>query len=358
MASNPLSIKTTELPPTLILMAKLIAIGMLCQAYLFQLSDYFLPLIPWFDHFGPSPVFEKVLQALFLFSTISILCNYRVRQACIILGLVFLITPITSIIEYRNSKVYCGFILLLAGLYKKDEIPWLLRYQVIILYFGAGLNKLLDPHWQGGQYFEHWMMNIIENKKYIMAASWFPAMMLSKIMCWSTIVGEFFVAFCFMRKRFVKIGIWTGLTFHTMAVILTHNDFGIFTIAVLSSYLCFVDWPKNISIHTNAKYKTHILIKNIFTLVDVDHMYLWQDHSEKNFKVSIQTKDYSGFIAIKKLIVYNPLFYFIIALLLGIAHGEFTILKVRLAEILWLIFFPIPEIFHHLRKKLIKSGDV
>ena len=96
--------------------------------------------------------------------------------------------------RYGNNKTFCGLMFLLAGLYKPGT-PNFFRWQLAITYFGAGLNKLLDPDWHSGIFFENWAVNRLHQSWYIAINSRLPSFVLARFMCWSTIATELGRAF-------------------------------------------------------------------------------------------------------------------------------------------------------------------
>ena len=67
-----------------------------------------------------------------------------------LLGMSLLLSVLASKAYYGNNKTFCGLMLVLASLHQPGQSPWMLRLQMVIVYFGAGLNKLLDPDWRSG----------------------------------------------------------------------------------------------------------------------------------------------------------------------------------------------------------------
>ena len=146
---NPLRLPLTPLPPNLLLMAKLIALALLLTNHVRFLPDPFLPFASFFDAL-PGPAFQLTLQILFLASAISLLFNQKVRIASLLLGATILTGVISSKAYYGNNKAFCGLMLFLIGLSNSTGPATFLRWQFALVYFGAGLNKMLDPDWQSG----------------------------------------------------------------------------------------------------------------------------------------------------------------------------------------------------------------
>src|SRR5207247_4597316 len=102
-----------------------------------------------------------------------------VRASCLALGAVILIGVVSSKAYYGNNKTFCGLILFLTGLYEPGAEPWLLRAQFALVYFGAGLNKLLDADWRSGSFMEDWATVRLKQGAYIAVASWLPRLLVA-----------------------------------------------------------------------------------------------------------------------------------------------------------------------------------
>src|SRR5580700_3413737 len=145
VSRNPFRVTGTELPANVLLMAKILAICFLVNLHWRDLPDHFLPFLPIFDHAGPPIMFKRILQVVFFIGAFCVLFNYRVRAACLVLGVLMFVAILSSRPYFENNRTYVGCLWFLAGLQVSGIEPWPLRFQVILLYFGAGLNKLLDP---------------------------------------------------------------------------------------------------------------------------------------------------------------------------------------------------------------------
>ncbi len=248
--SNPLSCRSEQLPGNIVLMVKLIVIGLLMKDYLHDLSDHFLPFLPFFDQMGSPENFKKTLQFFFLLGAAGVLFSRWLRASCLILGLVFLTVVLSSKVDYTNVKFFCACMFLLTSMSNAKDPLIFLRYQMVIVYLGATVNKLFDPDWQTGQYFEHWMTNIMKREVYAHATTFFPPMVLSKIMCWMSICTEFFITLGFLLRPLHGLAIFVGVYFHSMVFLLAQYDFRVFTIAIMSSYLILVRWPETLKMHS------------------------------------------------------------------------------------------------------------
>src|SRR6267378_3181642 len=242
---NPLRCSGTALPTNLLLMAKLIALSLLLTNHVRLIPDPFLPFVPVFDRIGWPAAFQSALQAVFLTAAVGLLFNRSVRASCLALGGAILIGVISSKAYYGNNKTYCGLILFLTGLYEPGSEPWLLRAQFALVYFGAGLNKLVDADWRSGLFMEHWATVRLHQGAYIALASWLPPMFLAKLLCWGTLLTELAMSVAFLVRRWFAAGIVASLLFQSSLLLFTGSTFTMFFYATQAALLMFVDWPKS-----------------------------------------------------------------------------------------------------------------
>src|SRR5207247_10987495 len=151
-AWNPLKFSGTYLPTELLILAKVLALVLLLTNHVRILPDPWLPFVPGIDQIPPV-LFQRTLQTLFVVSALALLFNRRVRLASLILGSTMLLAVVSSKAYYGNNKTFCGLMFFITGLYVPGRKPWALQWQLGITYFGAGLNKLLDPDWSSGVFF-------------------------------------------------------------------------------------------------------------------------------------------------------------------------------------------------------------
>ena len=241
---NPLHCSGTALPPPVLLAAKLIFLGLALKGYVNRIPGIFLPMWSWMDRVPHPDVVQPILQGAVLLSGTLLLCNRAVRASSLIIGAGFLLSILASRGFYSNGQLFCASMLLLIGLYSGVRGIWPIRWQVVLLYLGSGINKLMMPDWRSGWYFENLMHGILEHDGYQIVAAALPALALSRFFCWATIVIELSIAVSLAVPRFYRIGIWLALFFHFSSVAMTGMMFGIFVIAVTFSLLAFVEWPR------------------------------------------------------------------------------------------------------------------
>lgn len=240
---NPLRLSGTQLPVPLLLAAKLIVITMLATGHVSTLPDPFLPFLPLFDRIGNPELFRRLLQGLFVAGSVALLLNRRVRLASLVVGVTMLVGIASSRIYWANNTFFCGAVLTLIGLHASERSVWLLRIQVALIYFGAGLNKILDPDWLSGQFFEHWASQNLGHELYIRVAGLLPPMALAKFMCWATIATEWSLFAGFAIPRLWPLAIWLGVLFHASMTVFTGITFVLFLYVAPAAYFAFFRWP-------------------------------------------------------------------------------------------------------------------
>lgn len=311
---NPLKCTGTDLPKNLTIMVKTLAIVVLVVNHVRILPDPWLPFIPFVDHLPPL-LFQKTLQTVFLLAAIAIVFNRRVRLSSLVLGSTMLLAVVSSKAYYGNNKTFCGLMFLLAGLYKSGT-PNFLRWQLAITYFGAGLNKLFDPDWHSGVFFENWAVNRLHQPWYIALNSVLPPMVNARIMCWTTIVTELGIVPCLFIPQLNSLAVLSNVLFQASLCIFTGTTFTLFFYSMTASSLALVPWPQlPVTVHYNPLRPVSDFARRFFSAWDLDHMFHWTPVTTSQSPLQLLTgnKSYTGFRAAQTLILLNPITYFVIA---------------------------------------------
>jgi hypothetical protein len=353
---RPFVIFEADLPPNLVLMAKLIAVGLLLQREL-PISRPFLPFLPIFDRVGSPGVLHAVLVLLFLTSSVALLFSRHARAACVVLGSTILISIIGSRPTFTNNLTYCGALLFLLGLQPQQGEPRLLRLQVVLLYLGAGLNKLLDPDWRSGQFFEYWFGHVHSHHWYLGIASQMPPLLLSKIISFASFCTELGLAAMLLVRRLFPLAIWIGLAWHTSMLVMTNATFHMFFYAACASFFAFVSWPTDpLTVLYDHDSTFCRKMKSFYQHIDLEERYAWLSSEgaanldtpatgrrdlTAGFQLTIGEKRYDGFTALKMLLLYNPLPYFL--LLVALRAPDVLHQRRWIAAGVLLLFSPIFE---------------
>ena len=321
---NPLRCGGTVLHTNLLLMAKMIALCLLLTNHVRQIPDPWLPFVPVFDWIGAPAAFQRALQTVFVISAIALLFNRRVRLCCLLLGGSILIGVISSKAYYGNNKTFCGLILFLTGLYKPGQEPWLLRIQVAIVYFGAGLNTLLDAD-------------------------------LAKLMSWVTIVTELGISAAFLVRKWFPLGILASVLFQSSLMLVSGTNFNMFFYATQAALLIFVDWPRSrwlVIYDGDCGFCNRS--KESIERVDLEGLLDWRpyqsgagraygisdaDAAERLYLVA-GSKIYSGFRAFRMMLLFNPVTYLAMAALIAAPPGDATLYRRIVVTGLLMFFLP------------------
>ena len=353
---SPLRCGETTLPTPLLLSAKLLVVTMLATGHIWTLPDPFLPFVPVLDRIGAPAAFQWTLRLTFLAGSLAIVFNRSVRLASFVVGATMLIGIASSRLYWANNTFFSGVFLTLIGLYTSERSLWLLRAQVALIYFGAGLNKLLDPDWRSGQFFEHWAVVNLEHDLYIRAVLLLPPMWLSKIMCWATIVTELSLSVGFSTRRLWPYAIWLGVLFHASMTVFTGITFVLFLYVAPASYFAFARWPREgLVVLYDGDCGICARTRAWFERFDLEGAFTWTpfqsgagerhglslDALGKRLHVVIDGERVAeGFGAFKWMLLYNPVTFFgMLGVLLALHGGPAWARSVVLLALI-AFFFP------------------
>jgi hypothetical protein len=328
---EPFRISNTELPDNVLLLAKIVALAFLATGQIRLLSWHFLPFLRFFDRLGSPALFHWTLVTIFLGAAVALFYNRHVRICCLVLGSVILISLLSSRLYFENNRAYSACILLLAGLSSRQQKPWPLRLQVVLVYFGAALNKLLQSDWRSGQFFAYWFGEIHHPQLWRELTRVVPATPLAEFVCWATIVTEFLLVAGFLVPRWYSWSIWLGAAYHTTLLVVMNSTFGMFYYAMLASYLAFVDWPKpSLKVVYQKNLGSVGDLLRLLERLDIDKRFNWmpfyslRDRSgltearpDKIFFLLDHDRVYRAFAALKRILLWSPATYFFFVILMG-----------------------------------------
>ena len=351
---NPLRFGGTELPPELLLTAKLAVVCLVLRMTWRELPNPFIPFLPAFDYFRHTP-FDWALKAAVLIGSAAVLFNYRVRAACLVIGSAFLTGILASRPYFENNIMYLGCLLFLLGLYEPKTGPWLIRAQIILVFFAAALNKLLDVNWRSGKFFDYWTSVYVNKSFYFRLSSWLPEMLLARAMSWLTIAIEFGIALGLLFRRTRMWGIWLGLLLAAGQNFLTERTFGVFFYVMPISYLAFVEWPRSkVLLLYDGDCGFCSRMRRVMERFDLEGLFTWKPFQQpddlhgiseealhQRLYIVTQDKKYSGFAAFKMMALYNPLTYFVLLLPLMLPQGVYLHHRSWLVIAFLLFFSPI-----------------
>jgi len=365
-------------------MAKMVIICLFLFSEWKHFKVPFLPFLSIFDSARSFESFPVVLCICFIFGSFLVLFNRSVRLGCLMVGLALIIAILAVRFEYRNHSVLASFILILIGLHDKKHSLVLFRLQVVIVYFGSGLNKILDPDWLNGQFFEFWTHERLKHTPYILIASYFPHMMLSRLFSWISIFLELSIAVGLLIPRLYSLSIWSGIFLHGSIMIFTIDSgnltglFVYFLPVATASYLAFYKWPETtVNMLYDPRHPFSLWLKKASVWIDCDQFFNWEPFSKPlNEGLSrpylrLKTNDntYVDFKAVKVFLLLNPftflamlfgylfivrMFPFAVGLIWGSRYIPFgALIKAMYVLAPFIFFFPL---FENLIDSLIKKG--
>lgn len=355
---NPLNCTGTDLPTNLTILVKMLTFVLLLVNHVRTLPDPWLPFIPQLDLI-PGPVFKHTLQVVFLVSAIAIVFNRRIRLFSLILGSVILIGILSSKVYYGNNRIFCGLMLFLSGLYTEGG-PNFISWQLGLTYFGAGLNKVLDLDWHSGLFFENWAVNRLHHAWYIAVDSLLPPMWLARFMCWSTIVTELGTVPLVVIPQLFFWGGLANIFFQSCLLLFMGNTFTLFFYSMTGATFALVTWPAGpLSVTYAPESAFGRRARKLLQWWDIDKRFKWPPHDAavterrhaaslpgaRNFHLETPGKSYTGFRAVRMIILYNPVLYFAIASALALSGdvpSEAASLYRRLIVLTCLILFMPP----------------
>ena len=268
----------------------------------------FLPLIPVFDHLYGVDFIERLLHIILIISVLCVVINYQSRFFIGLLGFGIILVILADRTRFANSLTYSACLMILCALYQK-KFHWIFRVQISLLYFGAGLNKILDPDWLNGQYFENFALEIFHIPFYENLARLFPDLFLSIICSWMTIFFELFFAMVFLFKISIYEVICIAYLFHGIMLVLTQGKLSVLFFYLMGiSFLLSIEYPKD-TIKVNYTRKILPLV-SIFKTIDWDYSFKWSEDNLKTLSLSIQNKRYKGISAWIRLLLLHKYLHF------------------------------------------------
>ncbi len=307
---NPLRCTGLDLPTNLAVLVKVLAFVVLLTNHVKILPDPWLPFLPFIDRLPPL-LFQKTLQTLFLVAALAVVFNRRIRLASLVLGVTMLVAVLSSKAYYGNNKTFCGLMFLLAGLYQPGGPPFL-RWQLALTYFGAGLNKALDPDWHTGIFFENWAVNRLHQPWYLAFNALLPSLVLAKFLCWSTIVTELAEVPLLLVPRLYYWGVLANILFQASLLLFTGTTFTLFFYSMSAASLAFVVWPSApVPVSWNPESAFSQRVRRLFAWWDLDGRFQWTP-SPGALRLEVANRVYTGFRAVRILVLLNPVTWFVL----------------------------------------------
>ena len=318
---NPLQVRGTSLAPNVLLAAKLLTLVFLVKG-LWQLTDPYLPYIGFLGDIASPHVFQHILQAIWLLAAACLFTNRYVRLSCAVLGGAILVAVLSSDAFRTNNLTFSALLLILIGLSDRKMASTVIRAQLVVLYFWAGLNKLLDEGWRSGAFFETWNSVQGYGGAYEALVSVLPGMAVSAIASWGVIITELFLAVAFAIRRLVAAGILVLVVYHSAVLLVTGSTFTTFWFALLAACLALLPWPASppsVKYSVDARFGR---ICNLLRRVDFGHSFAWEPRKGSSLRIATEGRAFVGGDALARVLLYHPSVYAVFYLLAALPQPQ------------------------------------
>ena len=352
---NPLRCSGLELPTNLVIMVKAIAIALLLTRHFLLLPDPFLPFIPGMDLI-PGAWFQRSMQVLMVGGAFALLFNVRIRLSSFLIGMSLLLSVVASKAYYGNNKTFCGLMLVLAALHQPGRSPWILRLQLAVVYFGAGLNKVLDPDWRSGIFMHNWAANRLHQPAFLALEPLLPPLVLAKLMGWFTIVTELALSVLLLLRPLYPVAIWLSILLHSGMLLFTGSTFTLFFYGMTAAMLAFVDWPSEpMTVIYDGDCGFCNNARRFFERLDLEKAFRWERSQaggldrfgitpamvrERAYLVAAG-RVHGGFRAFRAMLLYNPAVYLLTYIVLAVPGQRDSSFRNVLVAILLVLVSPL-----------------
>lgn len=307
---NPFRVRGTALPPNVLLAAKIVTLVFLITGG-WRLTDPFLPFIGFLGDLGSAGAYQHTLQAIWLIAAASLLLNQLVRPSCLALGGTLLLAQLSSTAYRTNNLTFTALLLLMIGLSDRDTVKLLIRAQLVVLYFWAGTNKLLDHNWRSGAFFESWVGIDSYGPAYRHLANLLPSMVLSAIASWAAILTELFLAVAFAIRKLVPVGILVVIAYHSSLFLVTGTTFTMFWFSLTAACVALVEWPAVAPTVTYSENGQFGRIARLLQRLDFGHALAWERSSASELEFVSGEHRFTGRDALDRMMLFQPTLYII-----------------------------------------------
>ena len=340
----------TKMHPNILLMCKLLVILLTAHHMFFKIDDPHVPFIPALDWFHNYPnLFRNVFRTIYACSALTLLFNIKVRTSSIVLGLVVIICVLASKPLFYNHVFICACALFLAGLTNDKDPPYLLIFQLSLVYLGASINKFLEPDWWSGAFMDTWLGIARENPVYLYFSELLPDLLMAKLLSYTAMFTEFSIGVLILFKKTRNLTVWFIIIFHLALYTLTSSRFGHFIDSLAYILIAFLSIPKG-QLIVNYKSQTLERLKHFFKFLDRDKKQDWSPISSENKNwLSVKTKDKTLYNhnALRDLFLYTPNFFMLITFIdmamYAALYNHRTILFILNIIFIWsMVFYFLP----------------
>lgn len=247
---NPFYVTGKAVVPELVLAVRLLAVYLLLTGeFPFngnQGGGRFYPVIDLLDQLGSDDQFNTGVRLLFLGGIGTLLFSRFVRLGSLAVGLAFVTGLLSCQICISVAHLFTGCVFLCTALSNTVTGTGLIRFQLVVLYLGADLNKVFDADWWTGASMETLLVTKHQITAYMKLAGTFPAGFLSQMMGIGVILLQMGIAILLLRRQTAVYAMMLALALHLPMVVLMHMTFGPFLFALVTAYGSLLTWPRHL----------------------------------------------------------------------------------------------------------------
>lgn len=247
---NPFYLLSKRLIPELVLMVRLLAIYLIASNESPFLGNQgggrFLPVIRFLENIGTDSEYNLVIRLIFYTGLLTLLFSSFIRFGSLLAGLSFIIGTISCQTCISVAHLFVASLFVCTALSNRTTGSGLIRYQLIVLYLGADLNKVIDRDWWNGASMETLLVVKHQIPAYMALADFFPPMFLSQVMGIGVIVLQFGIAVALLRRNWLVYAMIMGIMLHLPMVMLMQMTFGPFVVALVLAYSSLLNWPQKL----------------------------------------------------------------------------------------------------------------
>lgn len=303
----------TELPPHIILSLKALLLYVLFIHHgLFIVSISRLPFLPFLEFLDNIPFFVFSFAAGVLLLSILLIFlkkgNYQLLS--LLSGLIILFMILSSKNLFSNSLTFVACLLVLIGFYRGKTT--IFRMQISLLYLGAAINKIFDPDWWSGQFFDFFFREIFNVSPYI---SYVPAGDLTVAASFgiATIFIELLLGIIVLIPGLTRLTILLGILFHGGMLLVTSGTLSVRFFYIMSTAYLMISGLNIKAVHISHNSG---IIARIFSFPDLSDSITHEKNNENSLAVMIENYTWKGKKALQKIMFSYQYILFIFFVLL------------------------------------------
>jgi hypothetical protein len=252
---NPFYLLNKRIIPELVLMVRLLTVYLVVSNESPFLGNQgggrFLPIIGFLGDFGTDAQYNMAIRLMFYAGMLIVFFSPFLRTGCLLAGLSFIIGMISCQTCISVAHLFVACIYVCTALSSRETGSALIRYQLVVLYLGADLNKAFDKDWWTGASMDTLLAVKHQIPAYMTVADFFPPMLLSQMLGISVIILQLGIAIALLKRNWLVYAIVMGAMLHLPMVLLMHMTFGPFVMALVLAYSSLLHWPRQTLFRAN-----------------------------------------------------------------------------------------------------------